>query len=91
EIPEPANAGGDTKIFETLLEKSGAIHPQAVYASRFINLKELDIINSQAVYTHGIINDDNILIESQENNKIIESQEDNIPIERMNKLMLSTR
>ncbi|KAF0515993.1 kinase-like protein [Gigaspora margarita] len=74
--------------FESILEESGAVHPQAVYTSRFISLKELVSINSQAVCTNGIINDDNKIIESQENNKIIESQEDNIPIEHMNKLML---
>ncbi|RIB28514.1 hypothetical protein C2G38_2059145 [Gigaspora rosea] len=50
--------------FETILEESGAIHPQAVYASRFISLKELDILNSRAVYTTGIINDDNKIIEN---------------------------
>ncbi|KAF0515995.1 kinase-like protein [Gigaspora margarita] len=61
--------------FETILEESGAIHPQAVYTSRFISFKELVTINSQAVCTNGIINDDNKIIESQENNKIIESQE----------------
>ncbi|KAF0412366.1 kinase-like protein [Gigaspora margarita] len=70
------------------VEESGTIHPQAVYTSRFISLKELVTINSQAVCTNEIINDDNKIIESQENNKIIESQEDNIPIERMNKFML---
>ncbi|KAF0515992.1 serine/threonine protein kinase [Gigaspora margarita] len=74
--------------FETILEETGAIHPQAVYTSRFISLKELVTINSQAVCTNGIINDDNKIIENQENNKIIESQEDNLPIECMNKLML---
>ncbi|RIB27563.1 hypothetical protein C2G38_2061553 [Gigaspora rosea] len=65
--------------FETILEDSWLMHPQAVYTSRFINLDELVSITSQAICTNGIINDDN---------KIIESQEDNIPIERMNKLML---
>ncbi|RIB30995.1 hypothetical protein C2G38_2052206 [Gigaspora rosea] len=63
--------------FETMLEKSGLMHPQAVYTSRFISLNELVTINSQAFCTNGNIND-----------KIIESQEDNIPIECMNKLML---
>ncbi|RIB00084.1 hypothetical protein C2G38_2130497 [Gigaspora rosea] len=47
--------------FETIIEESGLMHPQA------------------AICTNGIINDDN---------KIIESKEDNISIERMNKLML---
>ncbi|RIB28511.1 hypothetical protein C2G38_2059123 [Gigaspora rosea] len=74
--------------FETILEKSGAIHPEAVYTSRFISLKELEILNSRAVCTKGIINNDDKIIESQENINIIESQEDNISIERMNKLML---
>ncbi|CAG8834543.1 1357_t:CDS:1, partial [Gigaspora margarita] len=74
--------------FEIILEESGIIHPQAVYTSRFISLKELMAINSQAVCTNEIIIDNNKIIESQENNKIIESREDNIPIERMNKLML---
>ncbi|RIB25638.1 hypothetical protein C2G38_2066849 [Gigaspora rosea] len=63
--------------FETKLEESGAIHRQAVYTSRFISIKELMTINSQAVCTNGIINDENKIIESQ----------DNIPIERMNKLI----
>ncbi|CAG8811998.1 17125_t:CDS:1, partial [Gigaspora margarita] len=56
--------------------ESGAIHPQAVYTSRFISLDELEVINS---WVNGVINDDN---------KIIESREDNIPIEYMEKLML---
>ncbi|CAG8758641.1 20517_t:CDS:1, partial [Dentiscutata erythropus] len=52
-------------------------HSQAVYTSRFISLNELEIINSRAVYTSGIINDDNKIIESQ----------DNIPIEYMESLL----
>ncbi|RIB04064.1 hypothetical protein C2G38_2048756 [Gigaspora rosea] len=83
--------------YETIFEELEAIHPQAVYTSRFISLKELEILNSRAVCTNGIINDDDKITESQENNKIIESQEnsniiesqdDNIPIEHLNKLML---
>ncbi|CAG8792887.1 35060_t:CDS:2 [Gigaspora margarita] len=95
-LTEPINTGGAyietseliNADFETILEESGLIHPQTVYTSRSISLKELVTINSQAVCTNEFINDDNQIIENQENNKIIESQEDNILIERMNKLML---
>ncbi|KAF0505210.1 hypothetical protein F8M41_019329 [Gigaspora margarita] len=76
------------QIIKEIGKESGAIHPQAIYTSRFVSLKELMVINSLAVCTNGIINDDNIIVESQENTQIIESQEDNIPIERMNKIML---
>ncbi|KAF0552612.1 serine/threonine protein kinase [Gigaspora margarita] len=61
----------------TIDDESRTVHSQAVYTSRFISHDELKVINS---WTNGVIDDDN---------KIIESQEDNIPIEHMEKLMLN--
>ncbi|CAG8716096.1 16966_t:CDS:2 [Gigaspora rosea] len=50
---EPINTGDayikKSEPFETILEESGLMHPQAVYTSRFISLNELVTINSQAV------------------------------------------